>query len=66
MTEQQIKKLLEEIENMSRIEMCRKWRFEPVGSPYLTGDVGVRFRERLSELGGFSPEISKEIGWGND
>ena len=53
-----------EIDVMSREEMARRWRFAPVGDPMFQGEVGDYFKERFfGELGGFSPEISKKIGW---
>lgn len=51
------------IDAMSRIEMCRLWRFAESGHELLRGKTGDYFAERLTELGGFSPEISKLIGW---
>lgn len=51
------------IDRMPHEEMCRLWRFAPVGHPYLQGVVGDYFSQRLKELGGFTSEISKRIGW---
>ena len=53
----------QEINGMSRETMARKWRFAPVGDPLLQGVIGEYFQKRFKELGGFSPEISKRIGW---
>ena len=50
------------IDNMSQRELCRKWRFASVGDPLLQGDTGDYFAKRLKEMGGFTPEISKELG----
>lgn len=53
-----------EIDGMSRIELARKWRFSPVGDPFWQGARGMYAHMRFfGELGGFTPEISKEIGW---
>jgi hypothetical protein len=52
-----------QIDVMSREEMARRWRFAPVGDPMFQGEVGDYFTERFKKLGGFSPEISKKIGW---
>ena len=53
--------------NMSHYEMCRLWRFAPTGSEiYFRSDLitGVTFKHKLFEVyGGFTPEISKELGW---
>lgn len=59
MTEQQ----KAQIDAMDRTGMARYWRFAPLGASLLQGDAGDYFQKRFAELGGFSPEISKEIGW---
>lgn len=51
------------IDSMSQYKLCRKWRFAPVGDPLLKGEVGDYFSKRLNEKGGFTPEISKRLGW---
>ncbi len=53
------------IDAMSHIELCRRWRFSPTGDELLQGEAGDYFKHRLfDELGGFTPAISKAIGWG--
>ncbi len=52
-----------EIDNMSHFRMAWIWRFAPVGSPYLLGEVGDYFTARFKSLGGMTPEISNAIGW---
>lgn len=65
-TQQQIDKALEEIQKMDQYTMCRLWRFAPLGSEiYFRSDLptGNAFQKRLFvELGGFTPEISKQLG----
>lgn len=65
-TQEQIGKALVEIETMDRFTMCRYWRFAPHGTEiYFRSDLptGEAFRKRLfEELGGFTPEISKQLG----
>jgi hypothetical protein len=53
------------IDSMTREEMCRLWRFAPSGHPCFVRDspVADHFEVRFRSLGGFSPEISKKIGW---
>lgn len=51
------------IDSMDRFDLCRMWRFSIVGEPLLQDEAGAYFAARLKELGGFSPEISKELGW---
>ena len=52
-----------QIDAMSHYELCRKWRFAKVGDPLLQGEAGEYFSKVLKEKGGFTPEISKELGW---
>lgn len=59
---EEIKKLKAEIDAMSQLQMCHLWRFAAVGSPYFQGELGNYFKEKLKERGGFTPEISKELG----
>jgi len=65
MTDQEIEQEKAVIDSMSQIELARLWRFAPPGHPYFNGDLPlyVYFRDRFHELGGMTPEISKEIGW---
>jgi hypothetical protein len=52
------------IDSMSHLELCKLWRFAPIGDERLQGESGEYIRVRLFEhFGGFSPEISKLIGW---
>jgi hypothetical protein len=59
MTEEQKKR----IDSMSQFELCRVWRFAPVGESLLQGDTGDYFAKKLKEKGGMTPEISKQLGW---
>lgn len=52
-----------EIDAFSQFEMCRLWRFSAVGSFPYGGEAGDYFVVRMKELGGFTPEISKRLGW---
>ena len=51
------------IDNMSQYDLCRMWRFSPTGNTLLQGDTGQYFSKVLKEKGGFTPQISKELGW---
>ena len=66
-SEQEIADALAKIETMAHDTMCRLWRFAPTGSEiYFRSDLptGEAFKERLFNFfGGFTPEISKELGW---
>ena len=53
-----------EIDSMSHYDMCRTWRFTPSGDWRIMGECGDYFKKRLfDEFGGFTPEISKSLGW---
>lgn len=60
-----IEEIKAEIEGLSHYEMCRLWRFAPVGHKYFdsTGPYWPVFEKRYFELGGMTPEISKQLGW---
>ena len=53
----------DQINAMSQYEMCKLWRFAKCPHPLLQDDTGDYFAKRLKEKGGFTPEISKSIGW---
>lgn len=59
----QEQQLIGEINDMTHEELCFTWRFAPLGHPIVLGKAGARLKERLDEMGGFTPEISKKIGW---
>ena len=64
-TKEEIEEINRKIDNMSHEEMCRAWRFSPSGDPIFRNDLPFydRFKKRFDALGGFTPEISKRIGW---
>lgn len=54
---------LEQVEAASHLQICKWMRFlEVSGDPY-EQKVIIRLCDRLDDLGGFTPEISKQIGW---
>jgi hypothetical protein len=56
--------LKKQIDEMSHYEMCRVWRFSETGNVMLQGEAGDYFYYRLfKHYGGFTPEISKSLGW---
>ncbi len=65
MTEQEITEAKAAIDKLTQIEMARMWRFAPAGHPYFdsTLPLSEHFKKRFQELGGFSSEISKALGW---
>jgi hypothetical protein len=55
--------LKKEIDNMSQYNMARIWRFGG-RDDLLSGDMGRHFKDVfLNKKGGFTPEISKQLGW---
>ena len=56
----------QQIDNMSQYELCKKWRFAKLGDMLLQDDAGEYFSKKLKEKGGFSPDISKSLGWDNE
>ena len=54
------------INQMSHYDMCNLWRKAPAGHWYfdITEPYAEVFKKRLFDhFGGFTSEISKEIGW---
>ena len=56
---------INKINQMSQIEMASLWRFAPSGHLYFdkTKPFFKIFDKRFKKLGGFTPKISKAIGW---
>lgn len=50
------------IDAMTRYQLAQKWRFG--SDDFWEGEHGDYASARFTELGGFSPEISKSLGWG--
>jgi hypothetical protein len=57
-------RLIDLINKMDHVEMCRLWRFAEAGHPYFdtSKPYYAVFKARLDAFGGFTPEISKAIG----
>jgi len=52
------------IDAMSHRELCSLWRHGDSGNKLLQGEAGAYLKDRLfNHFGGFTPEISKSIGW---
>ena len=54
-----------EINGLTQYEMCRLVRFALSGHKYFDRSKPYYelFRKRLKKLGGFTPEISRSLGW---
>jgi len=63
MEERRIEEHKKKIDGMSQAEMARLWRYAPSGHVYFGVELGEYFDARFKKLGGFTPGISKEIGW---
>jgi hypothetical protein len=60
-----IEERIADINAMTHEEMARAYRFAPIGSEMFVYDspLWVAFKIRWDKFGGFTPEISKRIGW---
>ena len=66
MTDEEQQQAIKAINELSQYEMCRLRRFAPCGHPYFDSTIPAvyeAFQKRYKELGGLTPEISKELGW---
>ena len=65
MNTDEIQKHIKDIYQMSQEDMAQLWRHAPAGHPYFDSTLPLYdvFKRRFDELGGFTPEISKKIGW---
>lgn len=66
---------LEQVEKASHLELCRWYRFLPSPGEFAIGKdnfrevmeqeakVMGRVVDRVKDFGGFTPEISKTLGW---
>ena len=52
---------MEEVNKATRFQICGWYRFLPSGQ--VSTEIMDRICERFKELGGFTPEISKRLGW---
>ena len=53
------------IDNASYVELLRRWRFEPSGSPWFQGEVGDYYNKVMREKKQKADHVqaSKEVGW---
>lgn len=64
MTDERRAELKKKIDEMAQYELCAYWRFSPSGDEIFTDEIlGNYFRDVLKEKGGFTPAISKSLGW---
>lgn len=54
---------LKEVESAGRYQICKWHRFLRSPETEAEVQVNIKLHERFIEVGGFTPEISKQIGW---
>ena len=59
------KRVIDNINSLSHLEMARLMRFAPSGHTFFDQDLPYYkvFAARFEELGGMTPTLSKTIGW---
>ena len=62
MTSEELEQHKKDIDAMTQEDMARLWRFAPGGHPYFVNDTEL-WRYFNSKFKGFTPELSKKIGW---
>jgi len=67
LTDAQIGIWVRKLFKMDQVTMARLYRFSPPGHPVFDSNNNPLyeiFKMRFAKLGGLTPSISKEIGWG--
>lgn len=57
---------MEEVEKADKLQLAEWYRHIPIGRNEQELAVVNRVCERFNELGGWTPELSKQVGWGNE
>jgi hypothetical protein len=59
---------IEKINSLTQVEMARLWRYAPSGHKYFDDRLPyfAVFKKRFDELGGMTPNVSKNIGWNDN
>ena len=60
--------MIEWIDNACYEALLSKWRFEPAGSPWFSGEIGEHFADAMSRSRSKTPHdkqvsASKSLGW---
>ena len=65
MTEEQRNAYKQTIDSWDQYTTCSHWRFDKSGLPWTGGDAELSkyFAEHFKKMGGFTPAISKSLGW---
>ena len=66
MSSKELQKWKNKIDKMSQEECCRLHRFASIEHPIFIhhNNLHKYFQTHFKDLGGFTPELSKKIGWG--
>jgi len=54
---------IEEVDNASREQLAIWYRYLPIGKNEQELEIVNRVCERFNESGGWTPELSKRVGW---
>ena len=65
LTETEIQGYIDAVNTMDHETMARLWRFSPAENPIFSKAYPIydHFIKRFNEFGGWTPELSKRIGW---
>jgi hypothetical protein len=64
-TDDQLRKMMRDIKELTQTDCARLNRFAPAGHPYFRSDLPLNdiFNAHFKSVGGMTPEVSKFIGW---
>lgn len=54
---------IEEVDNASKEQLARWYRYLPIGTTLEHLEIVNRVCDRFKESGGWTPELSKTVGW---
>ena len=54
---------IEEVDNASREQLAIWFRYLPIGRNEQELEIVNRITERFNESGGWTPKLSKRVGW---
>lgn len=62
---EEIQTEIQRINEMNHVQMAHLYRYAPSGHVFFNGNLPLyeAFMKRFNELGGWTPAISKQVGW---
>lgn len=63
LTDEEIAKAKNEIDEASHFQLARAWRFAGDDCNWFSPEVFPHYQARFNTFGGMTPQISKQIGW---